>query len=70
MMAKKSKAKWGNGLGYIILPFSIALEEDPLEYVRRAKATIDRKKHSLEAICTHVCAKLVLNLFGVKVYLH
>ncbi|XP_027330572.1 O-acyltransferase WSD1-like isoform X1 [Abrus precatorius] len=67
MMAEKSKAKWGNWMGYIILPFSISLHEDPLEYVRRAKATIDRKKHSLEAICSYACAKLVLNLFGVKV---
>ncbi|KAK7320825.1 hypothetical protein VNO77_30659 [Canavalia gladiata] len=67
MMAEKSKVRWGNWMGYIILPFSIGLHEDPLEYVRQAKATIDRKKHSLEAICSYACAKLVLNLFGVKV---
>lgn len=54
-------------MGYIILPFSIVLYKDPLEYVRHAKATIDRKKHSLEAICSYACAKLVLNLLGVKV---
>ncbi|OIW18965.1 hypothetical protein TanjilG_09159 [Lupinus angustifolius] len=66
MMAEKSKTKWGNGIGYIVLPLSIALQEDPLQYVHQAKATVDRKKHSLEAICTHVCAKLILNLFGVK----
>lgn len=67
MMAEKSKAKWGNRMGNVILPFSMSLHEDPLEYVRQAKATIDRKKHSLEAVCTYVCAKLLLNLFGVKV---
>ncbi|KAH1043824.1 hypothetical protein AAZX31_09G179100 [Glycine max] len=67
MMAEKSKVKWGNCMGYIILPFSIVLYKDPLEYVRHAKATIDRKKHSLEAICSYACAKLVLNLLGVKV---
>ncbi|XP_061356172.1 wax ester synthase/diacylglycerol acyltransferase 11 isoform X2 [Gastrolobium bilobum] len=67
MMAEKSKAIWGNWMGYIMLPFSIALNEDPLDDVRQAKATIDRKKHSLEAICSYACAKLVLNLFGVKV---
>jgi hypothetical protein len=55
-------------MGYIICPFSIALHEDPLEYVRQAKATVERKKHSLEAICSYAFAKLVLNLFGVKVY--
>ena len=67
VMAEKSKVKWGNWIGYIMLPFSIALQEDPLEYVRQAKATIDRKKHSLEAVSTYACAKLVLNLLGVKV---
>ncbi|XP_012570634.1 wax ester synthase/diacylglycerol acyltransferase 11-like isoform X2 [Cicer arietinum] len=67
MMAEKGKAKWGNHMGYIIFPFNIALHEDPLEYVRQAKATIDKKKHSLEAICSYAFAKLVLNLFGVKV---
>jgi hypothetical protein len=69
MMAEKGKARWGNQMGYVIFPFAIALQEDPLEYVRQAKATIDRKKQSLEAICSYACAKLVLNLFGVKVYI-
>lgn len=67
MMAKKSKTRWGNWIGYIVLPFSIAHQEDPLEYVRRAKATIDRKKLSLEAIFTFICAKIVLKIFGAKV---
>ncbi|KAI5394094.1 hypothetical protein KIW84_060977 [Lathyrus oleraceus] len=67
MMAEKGKAKWGNKMGYVTCPFNIALQEDPLEYVRQAKAIIDRKKHSLEAICSYACAKLVLNLFGAKV---
>ncbi|CAL5206473.1 unnamed protein product [Lathyrus oleraceus] len=67
MMAEKGKAKWGNKMGYVTCPFNIVLQEDPLEYVRQAKAIIDRKKHSLEAICSYACAKLVLNLFGAKV---
>jgi hypothetical protein len=67
MMAKGSKTRWGNLIGYILLPFSIALQDDPLDYVRQAKATIDRKKLSLEAILTFVCAELVLRIFGVKV---
>ncbi|KAE8077680.1 hypothetical protein FH972_016220 [Carpinus fangiana] len=66
MMAKGSRTRWGNLIGYILLPFSIALQEDPLDYVRQAKATIDRKKLSLEAILTFVCAELVLRIFGVK----
>ncbi|XP_025606377.1 wax ester synthase/diacylglycerol acyltransferase 11 isoform X2 [Arachis hypogaea] len=67
MMAEKSKVRWGNLIGYIMLPFSIATQQDPLEHIRQAKATIDRKKHSLEAVSTYACAKLVLSLFGVKV---
>ncbi|XP_059457512.1 wax ester synthase/diacylglycerol acyltransferase 11-like isoform X2 [Corylus avellana] len=66
MMAKGSKCRWGNLIGYILLPFTIALQDDPLDYVRQAKATIDRKKLSLEAILTFVCAELVLRIFGVK----
>ncbi|XP_068489164.1 wax ester synthase/diacylglycerol acyltransferase 11 isoform X1 [Phaseolus vulgaris] len=67
MMAEKSKVKWGNRMGYIILPFHIALYEDPLEYIRKAKDRIDRKKHSLEAICSYTCSKAVHNLLGAKV---
>ncbi|XP_027939478.1 O-acyltransferase WSD1-like isoform X2 [Vigna unguiculata] len=67
MMAEKSKVRWGNIMGYIILPFDIAIYENPLEYIRKAKDRIDRKKHSLEAICSYFCAKAVLNLLGVKV---
>ncbi|KAH7543863.1 hypothetical protein JRO89_XS15G0034700 [Xanthoceras sorbifolium] len=59
MMAKKSKVRWGNCIGYVLIPFIIALQNDPLDYVRRAKATIDRKKLSLEALCTYSIAKLV-----------
>ena len=44
MMEKGTKAKWGNCIGSVLLPFAIALRDDPLDYVRQAKATIDRKK--------------------------
>ena len=67
MMEKGSKTRWGNLIGYILLPFTIALQDNPLDYVRKAKATIDRKKRSLESICTFLGAVLVLRTFGVKV---
>ena len=67
MMAEKSKVKWGNCIGYVLLPFPLALQEDPLEYVRQAKATIDRKKHSFEAVLSFGCARLALKLLGHKV---
>jgi hypothetical protein len=46
---KSNKAKWGNLIGYILLPFHIAMHDDPLEYIRQGKRTVDRKKASLES---------------------
>ncbi|XP_021893046.1 O-acyltransferase WSD1-like [Carica papaya] len=67
MMEKNTEAKWGNWIGFILLPFDIAIRDDPLDYVRQAKATVDRKKRSLEAIYTFSISELVLKLFGIKV---
>jgi hypothetical protein len=67
MMENDTQVKWGNWIGYVLLPFTIGLRDDPLDYVREAKATIDRKKHSFEAIYTFSIAELVLKLFGIKV---
>lgn len=67
MMEKESKVRWGNWMGYVLLPISIALEDDPLDYIRKAKATIDRKKLSFEAICSFSVGRLILDLFGLKV---
>ncbi|XP_071932758.1 wax ester synthase/diacylglycerol acyltransferase 11-like [Coffea arabica] len=66
MMEKDAEAKWGNWIGFVLLPYKIALRDDPLDYVREAKATIDRKKNSLEAVYTFSIADLVLKFFGVK----
>ncbi|CAH2064728.1 unnamed protein product [Thlaspi arvense] len=67
MMAKGSKCRWGNWIGYIVFPFSISLRDDPLEHLRRAKKTIDRKKNSMEAALTFLAGRFVMRLFGVKV---
>ncbi|KAL5542480.1 hypothetical protein UlMin_010190 [Ulmus minor] len=66
MMEKNTKAKWGNSFGYVVLPFTIALMDDPLDYIRQAKATIDRKKHSLEALCTFSIVGLIYKFSGIK----
>lgn len=66
MMEKESKVRWGNWMGYVLLPISIGLEDDPLDYIRKAKATIDRKKLSFEAICSFCVGRLILDLFGLK----
>ncbi|PON98007.1 O-acyltransferase [Trema orientale] len=66
MMEKNTKAKWGNSFAYVLLPFTIGLRDDPLDYVREAKSTIDRKKHSLEALFTFSIIGLVFKFFGLK----
>lgn len=70
MMEKGSKCRWGNKIGYVLLPFKIGLQNDPLNYVHGAKATMDRKKLSLEALCTYSVAKFVLKAFGCKVFIY
>jgi hypothetical protein len=65
---KHNDLKWGNRLGYIMLPFEIVMHKDPLDYVRNAKKTVDRKKHSLEAIVTHAITVMITKLFGIEVY--
>ncbi|KAK9672449.1 hypothetical protein RND81_12G101500 [Saponaria officinalis] len=69
-MDSNSKGKWknwGNAIGYIIFPFNIALRDDPLDYILDAKATIDKKKQSLEAPCTYTTARIVLKTLGLRV---
>ena len=67
MMEKGSEATWGNLIGYVLLPLSIALRDNPLDYIQRAKEAMDRKKASLEALYIHSMAKSIPNLFGTKV---
>lgn len=67
MMKKGSKARWGNEFGYLFYPFTIAIRDDPLDYLREAKATMDRKKASLEASFSYFLAKCFLKLGSVKV---
>ncbi|KAL9256299.1 Wax ester synthase/diacylglycerol acyltransferase 2-like protein [Drosera capensis] len=49
MMEKGSKCRWGNEVGVFLVPFHVSLEEDPLEYVRRANTNLNQKKLLLEA---------------------
>ncbi|KAI3513849.1 hypothetical protein L1887_12052 [Cichorium endivia] len=62
-----SHGTWGNKIGYSLLPFNITLKKDPLDYIRDAKAIMDRKKASLEPLFTYLFANLVFKLFGIKV---
>ncbi|THU72038.1 hypothetical protein C4D60_Mb04t07880 [Musa balbisiana] len=66
MEGRDGETKWGNFIGYIILPFLIMGCKNPLDYIRRAKATADRKRNSLEAIFTYKGAELIVKCFGIK----
>lgn len=63
---KGSDVKWGNQVGFIFLPLHISMHSDPLDYVRKAKNTCDRKKSSLEVAFTHEVAEVFFKLFGPK----
>jgi hypothetical protein len=58
----------GNQVSSLICPFHIALHDDPLEYVRKAKRVMHKKKNSLEVMLTQVAGDFVVKYFGAKVY--
>ncbi|CAI0541806.1 unnamed protein product [Linum tenue] len=61
-----AKWGWGNWIGNMMIPLTIALRDDPLDYLWSAKATMDRKKHSLEPILEFIGARILPMVFGVK----
>ena len=67
MAGKNCGVMWGNLISSVILPFPIAMYEDPLDYVRKGKAAVDRKKNSLQAVLAYRCATFLIKMFGVKV---
>ncbi|CAN7005419.1 unnamed protein product [Brassica rapa subsp. trilocularis] len=67
MMVKDSKCRWGNYFSYIVLPFSIGLQSDPLVYLKLSKSMMDRKKHSYHAHLAYMMIKICQNLLGAKV---
>ncbi|GMI83670.1 NTHASE/DIACYLGLYCEROL ACYLTRANSFERASE 11, FOLDED PETAL 1 [Hibiscus trionum] len=67
LIKNKSDARWGNKFGVILLPvYYHKSGNDPLECLKRAKATVDKKKHSLEAILSYWIGDLVMSLLGAK----
>ncbi|KAK6946091.1 O-acyltransferase, WSD1-like, N-terminal [Dillenia turbinata] len=68
LMKTKSGSRWGNRFGIFLLPvYYHKGTTDPLEYVRRAKKIMDRKKQSLEAHFSYAIGNLVMTLFGPEV---
>ena len=66
MMKRKSKAEWGNKIGYVIFPFTIELKDNPLDHIREVKARMDRKKASLEAKFRYFMATVFLRFYRTK----
>ncbi|CAJ1924305.1 unnamed protein product [Sphenostylis stenocarpa] len=68
LMKSNSGARWGNKFGMILLPiyYHRSNTSDPLEYLKRAKTTIDRKKRSLEASFSYKIGDLVMSTLGPK----
>ena len=64
---KDNGARWGNKIGYMLIPFHLARHDDPVEYVRRATKVARRKKSSMESVFTFWSGYMVLKLFGIKV---
>ncbi|KDP45602.1 hypothetical protein JCGZ_17209 [Jatropha curcas] len=62
----QTKHMVGNNVGIILFPFTIAIKDDPLDYLRTAKASMDRKKNSFEAIASGTIIKLFTYFFGIK----
>ncbi|RWW25045.1 hypothetical protein GW17_00010645 [Ensete ventricosum] len=66
MEGRDGGTKWGNYIGYVILPISIFEYKDPMDYIRKAKEIAGRKKNSLEAIFTYKSGELIVKCFGIK----
>ncbi|XP_060218404.1 wax ester synthase/diacylglycerol acyltransferase 11-like [Lycium barbarum] len=66
MVEKNATVIQGNCFGFAMIPLTLAQLEDPLDYVRKAKIAMDRKKHSLETRCTFYILQLILKFFGSR----
>lgn len=66
MMKSGKEARWGNNLGYLILPLLMVKQQNPLDYVHTATAMTKKKKLSLEGPFTYASGKLLMKLAGVK----
>ncbi|XP_009131286.1 O-acyltransferase WSD1 [Brassica rapa] len=66
MMAQDSKCRWGNYFGFIILPFHMGLQTDPLVYLKLSKSMMARKKHSYHALLVYFSIKIAIKVFGTK----
>lgn len=67
MLRGDPDARWGNDMGYVLIPLCLKKFKDPLDSVRNAKALSDRKKTSLEAYLTYKITLWIMKLLGTKI---
>ena len=67
LMKDNSGSRWGNKFGMALLPVYYHTYADPLQYLKRAKVMIDRKKQSLESHFSYKIGYLVMTCLGSKV---
>ncbi|RZC67333.1 hypothetical protein C5167_011020 [Papaver somniferum] len=67
--SKSVSSWWGNKFGFILLPVyhHRNVDNDPLQYVKRAKDMLDKKKLSLEAHIAYAIGNFVMSFLGPKV---
>uniref|UniRef100_N1QV63 Uncharacterized protein n=1 Tax=Aegilops tauschii TaxID=37682 RepID=N1QV63_AEGTA len=63
---KDNGVKWGNQLGYMLLPFLIEKHDDPLKYAEKATRVAHRKKSSMKSVFTNWSALVIKKIFGIK----
>ncbi|CAM6086248.1 unnamed protein product [Calypogeia fissa] len=67
MNGQASQARWGNHMGYLLLPLPMKRYSDPLELLRKVQAIGISKKSSFEGAFSYASGSLVMKLFGQKV---
>ncbi|KAJ0441856.1 putative O-acyltransferase, WSD1, O-acyltransferase WSD1 [Helianthus annuus] len=67
MKKNAGTAGWGNKVGFMLLPvYYHRNRSDPLQYLKRAKLMMDRKKLSMEAFLSHHIGCFLMKFFGAK----
>ncbi|XP_078443419.1 wax ester synthase/diacylglycerol acyltransferase 5-like isoform X2 [Wolffia australiana] len=61
---------WGNNIGHFLLRIDLREEQtDPLNYVRKSKEILDKRKLSMEASLSHYSSEMMMSMFGPQAYL-
>ncbi|BFG41863.1 hypothetical protein CerSpe_281380 [Prunus speciosa] len=69
LMKSNSGSSWGNKFSTFLLPiyYKKSSGTEPLEYLRRAKVIMDRKKQSLEALFSYKIGCFLMTYLGAKI---